>query len=182
MSYLTFVLIPSGRIVVLSRILLSLLYWKNTFFSERNRKRKIKIMILVKTIVQKRWERVQIVNQESREVVPVRQQFLPAIHEVICRDLKAPFSVDSVSVFHRCYRTSKWISWLDTSLTLSGLPPATLSKHLCVKATDNLSFCYCVILLPTIWWFPDHFRTTGFIFVSSSISRMTSVLATSSVF
>ena len=107
-------------------------------------------------------------------------QFLPAIHEkIICSDLKALFRVDSMSIFltqSTYYMTSKWVSWLDTSLTLSGLPPATLSKHLCVKATDNLHLCYCVISLPTIWGFPEHFRTNGFIIVSSSISRMTSVI------
>lgn len=150
MSSLTFVWVAS-RIVVLFRS--SCHYSTERIpFSERNRKRKIKMMIVVKTIVWKRWERVQDHESGIRGGgCTFRQQFLPAIHEQMVRsDLKALFSVDSMSIFltpSTYYRTSKWISWLDTSLTFSGLPPATLSKHLCVKAADNLNFCYCVISL-----------------------------------
>ena len=49
------------------------------------------------------------------------QQLLPVIHEIILGDLKALCSFDSVSVFlpqSTCYMTSKWVPWLDPSLTL----------------------------------------------------------------
>lgn len=181
MRYLTFVLVLSRRRVVLLRVFLSLSSWKNTFFWAKQEKEDKNNDAGANYCLKSMRKSTGPWIRNPGRWCPFRQQFLPEIHEkVICGDLKALFSVDSMSIFlapSTYYRTSKWVSWLDISLTLSGLPPAPLSKHLCVKATDNLNSCYCVISLPTVWWFPDHFRTTSFIFVSSSVSRMTSVIS-----